>query len=170
MAAAAHLQPAEAVDDLLRQRHRQLAHRWLPLLLRRAGVANRCASLLQDADVGTGELLLRLKIVRDASLLSAASAWTKQERQIAELAESAAAITGHLVLGLELMEQDPDAARHCIERAGDQLTSLLVVGSGNQPFGSQIHEDTRAVATPSLWARVRGWFAGRKISALPAAH
>lgn len=138
-------------------------------MLRRAGVANRCASLLQDPDINAAELLLRLKIVRDASLLAAASAWTKQERQIAELAESTAAIAGHLVLGLELVQQDPNAARHCIERAGDQLTSLLVVGSGTQPFGSQILEDGRGTVTNSWWGRLRAWFTGRKLSTSSAA-
>lgn len=164
--AAPALDPKRTLStpDHVMRRVRQLGHRWLPLLLRRVGVSNRCAELVRDTDIADEEFMVRLKVVRDAALLSAATAWSRQDRQLAELADAAAAIAGQLALGLELRGQDADAAERCVERAGEQLVGLMVVGSpgtGDGPAGPAIAPVDRPV---SLWSRVRQWMSAKRAS------
>lgn len=114
------------------KRIRVLAHRWLPLLLRRVGVGARVCDLLRERFLPDDELRARLDVVRGAALIAAAEAWSKQDRQGAELADAAAAIAGQLVLALELEPSDPSVAARSLTRASEQLVSLLVVGDDGQ--------------------------------------
>ncbi|NVB41837.1 hypothetical protein G6O69_28650 [Pseudenhygromyxa sp. WMMC2535] len=148
--------PASTPKDAPSAKLRQLAHRWLPMLLRRVGVASRCVHLLLKPNVDDMELLIRLKVVRDAALLSAASAWAKHDRQNAELAESAAAIAGQLALGIELSSRNEQAAERSVARAADLLVSLLVI----RPSGGSEIAPTPAAPLPqkrSWWSRLRRW-------------
>jgi hypothetical protein len=110
------------------KRIRVLAHRWLPLLMRRVGVGPRACELLNERFLADEELRARLDVVRAAALMAAAEAWSKHDRQSAELADAAAAIAGQLVLAIELESSDPRMAQRSLTRAGEQLVSLLVVG------------------------------------------
>lgn len=110
------------------KRIRVLAHRWLPLLLRRVGVSARACDLLRERFLPDDELRARLDVVRSAALIAAAEAWSKQDRQGAELADAAAAIAGQLVLAVELDTSDPALASRSLTRASEQLVGLLVVG------------------------------------------
>ncbi len=114
--------------DSAHKRIRVLAHRWLPMLLRRVGVGPRSCDLLRERFLVDEELRARLDVVRAAALMAAAEAWSKHDRQGAELADAAAAITGQLVLAIELGVSEPDVAQRSLTRAGEQLVSLLVVG------------------------------------------
>ncbi len=143
-------QPSEAdligeARDSPHKRIRVLTHRWLPLLLRRVGVGARSCDLVRERFVPDEELSVRLKVVRDAALLSAAHAWSKHERQTAELADAAAAIAGQLALAIELGPREPEVARCCLDRATQQLIGLLVVGN----------IDHDALDKPAWWQRLR---------------
>jgi hypothetical protein len=109
------------------KRIRVLAHRWLPLLLRRVGVGARTYELLRERLLPDDELRARLDVVRGAALIAAAQAWSKQDRQGADLADAAAAIAGQLVLAIELDASDPELAARSLTRASEQLVGLLVV-------------------------------------------
>jgi hypothetical protein len=111
------------------------------MLMRRAGVGARACDLLAERFLADQELRARLDVVRAAALMAAAEAWSKQDRQSAELADAAAAIAGQLVLAIELESTDPPMAQRSLTRAGEQLVGLLVVG-----------------ATPGLPTPVRRWW------------
>lgn len=118
------LEPGESAH----KRIRVLAHRWLPMLLRRVGVGPRACDLLHERFLADDELRVRLDVVRAAALMAAAEAWSKHDRQAAELADAAASIAGQLVLAIELAASEPANAQRSLTRAGEQLVSLLVVG------------------------------------------
>ena len=115
-------------EDSTHKRIRVLAHRWLPLLLRRAGVGARTSDLLRGRFLPDDELRSRLDVVRNAALMAAAEAWSKQDRAAAALADAAASIAGQLALAIELGPSEPEVAQRSLTRAGEQLVSLLVVG------------------------------------------
>lgn len=114
--------------ESVHKRIRVLAHRWLPLLLRRVGVGARACDLLRERFLSDPELRARLDVVRSSALLAAAEAWSRQDRQGAELADAAAAIAGQLALAVELGPSDPEVASRSLTRASEQLVGLLVVG------------------------------------------
>lgn len=133
--------PNSDAGESAHKRIRVLAHRWLPLLLRRVGVGPRACDLLHERFLADEELRARLDVVRAAALMAASEAWSKHDRQAAELADAAAAIAGQLVLAIELAPSEPGVAQRSLTRAGEQLVSLLVVGE-----------------TPGLGAPVRRWW------------
>ncbi|MFV8756727.1 hypothetical protein ACNOYE_39790 [Nannocystaceae bacterium ST9] len=122
-----------------------LAHRWLPLLLRRVGVGPRSCDLLRERFLADDELRARLDVVRAGALMAAAEAWSKHDRQGAELADAAAAIAGQLVLVIDLSASEPEVAQRSLTRASEQLVGLLVVG------------ETSGVGSPvrRWWERLR---------------
>lgn len=132
-------QPATA--ESAHKRIRVLAHRWLPMLLRRVGVGPRACDLLSERFLADDELRARLDVVRAAALMAAAEAWSKHDRQTAEMADAAAAIAGQLVLAVELATSEPAVAQRSLTRASEQLVGLLVVGD-----------------TPGLGPQVRRWW------------
>lgn len=124
------------------------------MLLRRVGVANRCYRQLRDECADDSEFVFRLKVARDAALLSGAVAWGEQDRANAQLADSAAALAAQLSLAFELAESDPKTAERCVERVGDQMVSLLMV-DGSQHTPVEEKSDEIPVTRRTWWASVR---------------
>lgn len=143
-------------EESTHKRIRVLAHRWLPLLLRRVGVGTRSCDLLRERFLPDHELRARLDVVRGAALLAAAEAWSKHDRQAAELADAAAAIAGQLAIAIELDATEPEVAQRSLARAGEQIVSLLVVGE-RPHFGSPVRR---------WWERLRERVIGSRASAV----
>jgi hypothetical protein len=124
-------------EESTHKRIRVLAHRWLPVLLRRVGVGPRACDLLRERFLSDDELRARLEVLRSAALVASAEAWSKHDRQAAELGDAAAAIAGQLAIAIELDATEPEVAQRSLARAGEQLVGLLVVGE-KPHFGSPI--------------------------------